>query len=148
MTATATKMLQPIPYLGFDGNCAEAMRFYEALFGGTIETMVRNADTPMADQFPAEDADRIMNCQLRLPGGAWLYGGDRMTGMAPFEGIKGVSITLNFDDVAEAGRVYQALADGGQVLMPLAPTFWAKSFAMLVDKFGAPWTINGELLSL
>ncbi len=71
-----------------------------------------------------------------------------MTGMAPFEGIKGVSITLNFDDVAEAERVYHALADGGQVLMPLAPTFWAKSFAMLVDKFGAPWTINGELLSL
>ncbi len=71
-----TSNLQPIPYLSFDGNCREAMEFYERIFGGTIRNMMSGADSPMANQIPSEFANRIINAQLEMPGGSMLYGGD------------------------------------------------------------------------
>jgi PhnB protein len=144
MSFAKTKNLQPIPYLGFDGNCAEAMRFYEKTLGGKIKVMMAGADTPMADQIPKEFAHRIMNAQLELPGGAYLYAGDAPSHI-PYEGIKGVSIALNYDSVEEAESIFNALAQGGTVTMPFSPTFWAKKFGMLIDQFGVAWIINGEL---
>lgn len=144
MSFIKTAHLQPIPYLGFDGNCAEAMRFYEKTLGGKIKVMMSAADTPMADQLPEEFAHRIMNAQLELPGGTFLYAGDAPSHI-PYEGIKGVSIALNYDSVEEAEAVFNALAEGGKVTMPFSPTFWAKKFGMLIDPFGVAWIINGEL---
>jgi PhnB protein len=69
-------MLQPIPYLGFDGTCAEAMRFYEKVLGGTMKVMMSGAQSPMADKIPKEVAHRILNAQLELPGGCLLFAGD------------------------------------------------------------------------
>ena len=57
-----------------------------------------------------------------------------------------MSITLNYDTVAEAKKIFERLADGGKVTMAMAPTFWAKSFGMVTDKFGTHWIVNGELL--
>lgn len=139
-----TTNLQPIPYLGFNGNCADAMRFYEKVLNGKITSMTSGADSPMAAQIPKEFAHRILNSQLQLPGGSFLYGGDAPADR-PYEGIKGVSITLNFNNVDEAEAVFNKLAEGGKVTMPYSPTFWAKKFGMLVDKFGVAWIINGEL---
>ena len=139
-----TNHLQPIPYLGFDGNCAEAMRFYEKTLGGKIRVMMSAADTPMADQIPKEFAHRIMNAQLELPGGSLLYAGDAPAHI-PYEGIKGISLALNYDSVEEAELVFNALAKDGTVTMPFSPTFWAKKFGMLIDQFGVAWIINGEL---
>ena len=144
MPTNQTASLQPIPYLGFNGNCAAAMRFYEKVLGGKIKVMMSGADSPMAAQIPKEFADRILNAQLELPGGSFLYGGDAPADK-PYEGIKGVSITLNFNSVAEAEAIFNTLAEGGKVTMPYASTFWAKKFGMLVDKFGVAWIINGEL---
>ena len=62
----------------------------------------------------------------------------------PYEGSKGFSVSLNVDTPAEAERVFQALAENGTVQMPLAQTFWAVRFGMLVDRFGIPWLINCE----
>jgi len=56
-----------------------------------------------------------------------------------------VSLTLNCDTVAEANKIFERLADGGKVTMAMAPTFWAKSFGMLTDKFGTHWIVNGVL---
>jgi PhnB protein len=64
----------------------------------------------------------------------------------PFQGIQGASVTLNFNTVAEAQKVFDKLAAGGKVTMAFAPSFWAKSFGMLIDRFGTPWIVNGELL--
>jgi PhnB protein len=128
-------MLQPIPYLSFNGNCAEAMRFYERVLGGKLELLLRNADTPMAAQTPKEHADRISHARLLLPGGASLYGGDCPPQMT-YGGIHGVG---------QASKAFNALADGGKVSMKLQPMFWAKIWGMLTDKFGTPWIINGEL---
>jgi PhnB protein len=140
-------MPHPIAYLGFNGNCAEAMRFYERALNGKIEIMMSGADSPMAAQIPKESAHRIMHARLALKDGGQLYAGDTPEHM-PYEGIKGVSITLNYDTVAEAQKVFNALADGGKVTMPMQPAFWAKTWGMLVDKFGTPWIVNGELVPM
>ena len=141
---TKTTHLQPIPYLGFDGNCAEAMRFYETTLGGKISVMMSNGDSPVAAHIPKEGHSRIMHARLELPGGGLLYAGDA-PGHIPYEGIKGITLALNYDSVEEAESIFSALSQGGQVTMPFSPTFWAKKFGMLVDKYGVGWIINGEL---
>jgi PhnB protein len=88
-----------------------------------------------------------MHARLALPAGATLYAGDAM-GQVPYQGMHGVSLTLNYDTVAEANRIFERLADGGKVTMAMAPTFWAKSFGMVTDRFGAHWILNGELLPI
>lgn len=136
-------MTQAIAYLGFDGNCADAMRFYEKALGGKLEVLMSGAESPMADQMPKEFAHRILHARLALPGGGLLYAGDAPANM-PYEGIKGVSIAVDYASVAEAEKVFNALAAGGQVTMPMQSAFWAKRWGMLVDKFGTPWIVNGE----
>jgi PhnB protein len=140
-------MPHPIPYLAFNGNCADAMHFYERVLGGKLEILMRNADSPMAAQMPKQHEDRILHARLALPGGGYLYAGDCPPHM-PYQGIKGVGLTLNFDTVDQAQRVFNALAEGGSISMPLQPMFWAKIWGMLSDRFGTPWIINGELMDL
>jgi len=69
-------MPQPIPYLAFNGNCAEAMRHYERALGGKLEVLMSGADSPMAAQIPKEFASRILHAPIALPGGGHLYAGD------------------------------------------------------------------------
>lgn len=140
-------MTQAIAYLAFDGNCAEAMRFYERALHGKLELMMKGADSPMAHMIPKEFGQRIIHARLALPGGGMLYAGDAPANV-PYEGIKGVSITVDYDTVEEAQQVFDALAEGGRVGMPMQPAFWAKQWGMLVDKFGTPWNVNGELIPL
>jgi PhnB protein len=136
-------MPDPIPYLAFNGNCADAMRFYERVLGGKLEVLMRNADSPFAAQTPKGLEDRILHARLALPGGGALYAGDCPPHM-PYQGIHGVSLALNYDTVDEAKRVFNALADGGDIGMGLQPMFWAKIFGMVTDRFGTPWMVNGE----
>jgi PhnB protein len=136
-------MTQAIAYLGFDGNCADAMRFYEKALGGKLEVLMSGAESPMAEQMPKEFAHRILHARLALPGGGLLYAGDTPTNV-PYEGIKGVSIAVDYASVAEAEKVFNALAAGGQVTMPMQPAFWARRWGMLIDRFGTPWIVNGE----
>ena len=139
-------MAQAIAYLGFNGNCAEAVRFYERVLGlgAKIQQLLSGADTPMAEQIPKEHRQRIIHARLRFNDGSYLFAGDAPAQL-PYEGIRSVSIAMNYPTVAEAERVFQALADGGKVTMPPQPTMWARSCAMVTDRFGTPWIINGEL---
>jgi PhnB protein len=137
-------MPHPIAYLSFNGNCAQAMRFYERALGGKLEVLLRNADSPMAAHTPKEHADRIIHARLALPDGGVLYAGDCPSQMN-YSGIHGVGLTLNFDSVEQATAAFNALADGGSVSMALQPMFWARIWGMLTDKFGTPWIVNGEL---
>ncbi len=140
-------MPHPIAYLNFNGNCAEAVRFYERALGGKIEIMMSGADSPMATQMPKEGLHRIMHARLVLPDGGVLFAGDGPTNV-PYEGIKGVALTLNYDRVEQARKAFDALALGGTITMPMQPAFWAKTWGMLIDKFGTPWIVNGELLPI
>ena len=137
-------MLQLDTYLFFDGNCADAMRFYERTLGGKLQLM-SHGESPMAAQTPPASANRIMHARLELDG-RLLMASDSMVGQ-PYEKMKGFSLSLIYPTVAEAQRMFAALAEGGQVTMPIAKTFWAEAFGMLVDRFGTPWMVNGGMAS-
>jgi len=136
---------QAIPYLAFNGTCSDAMRFYErTLFLGAKIEMMSGADSPMAATIPPEHAHRILHARLRFDDGSYIYAGDTPVHV-PYDGLKGVTLTMNYPSAAEAERVFNALSKEGRITMPLQPMFWAKSAGMLTDKFGTPWTINGEV---
>src|SRR5918992_232621 len=132
-------------YLTFNGNCADAMRFYKRTLNGKLEMLMTHAESPMAAQAPPGSADRIMHARLVIDGRV-LMASDSMVGQ-PYEGMKGFSLSLIYPTVADAQRVFDALAKGGQVHMPLQKMFWAEAFGMLVDRFGTPWMINGGMAS-
>ena len=139
-------MPQPIPYLAFNGNCADAMRFYAKVLDAKLE-MLTYGQSPMASQTPPEALNRVMHARLAISGNGELYAGDNPPNM-PYQGIHGVGLTLNYDTVESAERVFNALAEGGTVTTPCGPTFWAKRFGMVTDKFGCPWIVNGEMLDV
>jgi PhnB protein len=131
-------------YLMFDGNCADAMRFYERALGGKLEVMMTHGESPIAAHTPPESADRILHARLVGDEGMVLMASDTMVGK-PYEGMKNFSVSLIYRTVAEAQRVFGVLAEGGRVTMPFEKTFWAKGFGMLVDRFGTPWMLNAEM---
>ena len=131
------------PYLSFDGNCAEAMRYYERVLNGKLEALLSNAQAPTAECVSPGNEDRIMHAYLKLDG-AELMAGDALIGT--YEPMKGVNLTLKYDTAAEARRVFDELSDGGTVTMPFTRTFWAEGFGMVVDRYGTNWIVNGGMI--
>ncbi len=138
------------PYLSFAGNTREAFAFYESALGARIQAMLRAADMPApvdsglgCGDGGAPSGDAILHACLALPGGAMLFAGDAPAGM-PYDGVKGVMLALQYPTVDEAHSAFHALAQGGHVTMPLAPSSWARTFGMLTDRFGVSWAVNGE----
>ncbi len=129
------------PYLTFDGRCKEAFELYAECLGGKIEAMLTHGESPMAEQAPAAWRDKIMHARL-VVGGWALMGSDSPPG--PYEAPRGIDVTISVPDPGEAGRIFDTLAKGGVVRMPLQETFWALRFGMLIDRFGIPWMINCE----
>ncbi len=126
------------PYLFFSGDCAEAFTRYHEILGGELSIM-RNSDAPADSQMPG-GGDFVMHASLRLESGAVLLGSDDPSGDG---GPKtGFSVSYTAPDLETAGTVHAALAEGGHVTMPLAPTFWSPGFGMCVDRFGIPWMIG------
>jgi len=134
-------MSQLDTYIFFDGNCAEAMRFYEKVLGGKLEILMTHADSPVANQVGPEMANRIMHARLDI-GGRKLMASDTMVGH-PNGGAKGFSLSVSYPTEDKAQGLFDARADGGRVTMPMQPTFWAKAFGMSVDKVGLGWMVNG-----
>jgi PhnB protein len=132
---------QLVAYLSFNGNCAQAMQFYARLLGAKIEMMLTYAQVPGGEPCAPADADKIMHAYL-VHKDFSLMAGDTPPGVA-YGGVQGVMMALTVDTVAEATRIFNALADGGTVQMPLGETFWAEQFGMVTDRFGVPWGING-----
>ncbi len=104
--------------------------------------MMTFGETPAAEHVPKEHHDLIIHTCLKV-GDQMLMASDT-TPDRPTPGMSGCSISLNVDSVAEAERVFNALAAGGKVEMPLDSTFWAARFGMLIDKFGVSWMVNCE----
>lgn len=130
------------PYLIFDGRCEEAFQFYAQCLGGTLEMMMPFGDSPACDSVPADHRDKIMHARLVVNGQALMASDNHPA--YPYEGVKGCSISLNVDNIAEADRIFAVLSEGGSVQMPLEKTFWAARFGMATDRFGVPWMINCE----
>ncbi|MFQ5564619.1 MAG: VOC family protein [Parvularculaceae bacterium] len=128
-------------YLSFNGNCEEAFRYYEKHLGGKIEGMFPFEGSPMEGDMPPDWKKKIMHASLRI-GDEVLMGADPPP--AHYSKPQGVSVSISVKDPAEAERIFAALADGGEVAMPIAETFWAQRFGMVTDRFGAPWMVNCE----
>jgi PhnB protein len=129
------------PYLFFNGECEAAFKFYEQCLSGKIDAMMTYEGSPMAEETPTESRNKIMHAQLNV-GDMVLMGSDTLP--EHFKTPQGFYVSLQFDDVAEAERIFHTLAENGTVRMPLEETFWAARFGMLVDRFGTPWMINCE----
>jgi PhnB protein len=128
-------------YLIFNGDCEAAFKVYEKVLGGTIQAMHTHGSAPPEAKTPPEWRDKIMHVSLKV-GDTLLMGSD-----APpqhFKQPQGFSVNIAVKDPAEAERVFAALAENGQVGMPIQQTFWARRFGMLVDRFGIPWMVNCE----
>lgn len=126
------------PYLFFGGNCREAFTRYREIFGGDLQIM-SFADMPSEERPPEGDQDMVMHAALRV-GDHLLMASDDPTGS--YDGIRGISVSHTAADAAEARRVFTALAEGGEELMPLSETSWSPLFGMCVDRFGARWMID------
>ncbi len=128
-------------YLFFNGNCADALRLYEKTLGARLEMMMTYAESPEPEYCPAGSDSRIMHASL-IVDGRRLMASDMPAGQ-PSQAMGGFALSLNYPTPAEARRVFDSLADGGRVTMPIAKTFWAQAFGMLVDRFGTPWMVGG-----
>lgn len=133
--------MQLNPYLFFDGNCEEAFQFYAQVLGGKINAMLPHEGTPAANGVPAEWGKKILHACMTV-NGQMLMASDAPPGRQ--ERPQGFSLSLMTKDPGEAERVFKALAENGQVRMPIQETFWAARFGMLVDRFGIPWMVNCE----
>ena len=135
-------------YIFFSGNCAEAMRFYERTLGGQLQAMLTYAQSPEPQQCPdgsAVDpaaAQRLIMHACLVLDGRMLMASDHPPG-APAREMSGFALALNYERADEARRVFDALAAGGQVTMPMQKTFWTETFGMLTDRYGTPWMVGG-----
>jgi PhnB protein len=128
-------------HLNFGGNCQEAFRFYEKHIGGEITTIVPWSQMPQTYQAPPGFENAVVHARLSIAG-VELIGND--VPREHFQPIRSSYIYLAVDSAEEAERIWGVLADGGQVGMPLAETFFASRFGQLRDRFGVLWSIIHE----
>jgi len=133
--------MQLNPYLLFNGNCAEAFKFYEETLGGKIEGLHTYSGSPGAEHAPPEWGDKVMHATIAI-GDQKLMGSDPPPGH--YEPPKGMSVSISLNDPDKGERIFNALAEGGTTLMPFQKTFWAAGFGMCTDRFGIPWMVNCE----
>lgn len=129
------------PYLFFEGRCEEALAFYRQALGAEVTMLMRYMDSPVASgcEMPPGSAERVMHCNVQVGATQFMASDGRCSGALNFQGF---ALSLSPTDGAEAERLFNALADGGQVHMPLGETFWSPRFGMVADRFGVLWMIN------
>lgn len=126
------------PYLSFRTEAREAMTFYQRVFGGDLDISTFGQFEGMV-QDPSE-SDLVMHAQLTTPDGFVLMGADTPSGM-PYEKPAGISVSVSGDDEAALQRWWDALADGGTVILPFDVPPWGGRFGMLSDRFGIDWMV-------
>jgi len=127
-----------IPYIHFDGRCAEALTAYAAIFGSPEPELSRYGDTPGAT-FDDAGAARVMHGEVMLDG-APLYASDFPPGI-PADPQQGMSVTVTMTEVARGAQIHAGLMDGGTEIQPFGETFFSPGFGMLKDRFGTHWII-------
>jgi PhnB protein len=129
-------------YLNFDGRCEEALEFYQRALGAKVEMLMRMRESPEPlppGMVPPGSDNKVMHCAFMI-GESLLMASDGACRSAP--SFKGVTLSIAVNSVAEADRVFNALADGGQVKMPIDKSFWSPRFGMISDRFGVQWMVN------
>lgn len=129
------------PYLFFEGRCDEAIEFYRRALGAEVGMLIRYQDSPeppAPGMLPPGSESKVMHANLRIGDSSVMVSDGRCSGQPDFRGF---SLSLGVPDATRADQVFAALADGGQVRMPLAKTFFSPRFGMVVDRFGVVWMI-------
>ena len=130
--------MQVQPYLFFDGRCEEALDFYKKAIGANVEMMMRWKDCPDKSACTPQNENKVMHASVKVGDVSVMASDGRCEGKPDF---KGFALSLTAKTEAEADKLFGALAEGGQVQMPLAKTFFSPKFGMCADKFGVGWMI-------
>jgi PhnB protein len=130
--------MQIQPYLNFEGRCEEALNFYRGALGAEVTRLMRFKECPEPGMVSPGWEEKVMHASFRVGAATILASDGRCMGKP---GFQGVSLALTVSDDAEAERRFKALADGGQVQMPLTKTFFSSRFGMVADRFGVSWMI-------
>jgi PhnB protein len=129
------------PYLFFDGRCEEAVEFYKKNLGAEVKMLMRFKQAPEDNKCSPGTEDKIMHGSIKIGDTAIMVSDGRVQNKPKFEGF---ALSLDAKDAADGDRLFNALAQGGQVQLPLAETFFAKRFGMVADRFGVTWMIIAE----
>jgi PhnB protein len=132
--------MQLEPYLFFHGRCEEALSFYKNCLGGEIVGLSRFAGSPMESQVDAGFRDKVMHASF-VAGDVKFMASDGRPGDGS-DGDDDIALSLATSDDAEGTRVFNALADGGEISMPLQEAFWGGKFGSLTDRFGVQWMVS------
>jgi PhnB protein len=134
--------MQVEPYLFFDGRCEEAIDFYRRALGAEVTMLLRWKDCPEQpknkDMIPPGSENKVMHARLKIGEAAVMASDGRATGKPSFQGF---ALSVSAANEAEADRVFNALADGGQIQMPMGKTFFSPRFGMVADRFGVSWMV-------
>lgn len=133
--------MQVLPYLFFDGRCEEAIEFYKKAIDAKVDMLMRFKESPDQSMISPGNSDKVMHAAMHVGDTQLLLSDGRCLGKPSFQGF---ALTITATDNADGERRFNALADGGQVQMPLAETFFASRFGMVADKFGVGWMIIVE----
>ena len=130
--------MQIQPYLSFEGRCDEAIEFYKKAIGAKVDMLMRFKEAPDQSMVSPQNKDKVMHAALHAGDTQLLMSDGRCTGGPNFNGI---ALALSANTEADAERIFNALAEGGKVNMPLAKTFFSPKFGMVADKFGVGWMV-------
>lgn len=128
------------PYLFFGGTCREAFTRYQEVFGGELQ-LITAADMPSDEQMPGVSPDTIMHAALTTDGFLLMASDDPTSENVS---VQGMQVYVDLPSADEATRVFEALAEGGEIHQPIGPTSWAAAFGMCTDRFGTPWMIGAD----
>ena len=131
--------MQVEPYLFFDGRCEEALEFYKKALGAEVTALIRYKDSPDPTMVHGgQDPNKILHAVFRVGETMIMTSDGRNQGKPNFQGF---ALSIAVKTEAETKKLFNALADGGRVEMPLGKTFFSPSFGMVVDRFGIMWML-------
>jgi len=131
--------MQVQPYLFFDGRCEEAIDFYKKALGAEVGMLMRWKDSPDKSMCTPSNENKVMHASMQIGETHVMASDGRNTGNPKFDGF---ALSLNAKDEADADRLFNALVEGGETVMPLGKTFFSPRFGLCRDKFGVHWMVN------
>lgn len=135
-------MVKIHPYLIFNGDAEAAFNFYKDAFGASFLNVQRFKEGPGFENATDEEKEMILHISMEIAPGYILMASDCPPTVPAATTGTNISLSVDAASKEEADRVFNALAEGGEITMPLADTFWNAYFGMLRDKFGIMWMVN------
>lgn len=133
--------MQVQSYLFFDGRCEEAINFYKKTLNAKVDMLMRWKDSPDKSMCTPGNENKVMHASLKIGETRVMASDGRNTGNPEF---KGFALSVNAKDEADADHLFNSLAAGGKVTMPIGKTFFSPRFGMTTDKFGVNWMVIVE----